>query len=69
VLKKSLHIGKKSFIQPWMIDLADDNYQVDISKARKELGWEPKKELKNCLPKFVSALKSDPKNWIEKHEI
>lgn len=69
VLKKSLHIGKKSFIQPWMIDLADDHYNLDIRKVKEVLGWEPAFDLKNCLPKFVSALKRDPQKWIEKHEI
>ncbi|MDN3505727.1 MAG: NAD(P)-dependent oxidoreductase [Simkaniaceae bacterium] len=68
-LKKSLHIGRKSFIQPWMIDLADDHYDLDIGKSKEVLGWEPAFNLKNCLPKFVSALKENPQKWIEKHEI
>jgi hypothetical protein len=29
------------FIQSWMIDLADDHYELDISRARTLLGWEP----------------------------
>jgi len=68
-LKKSLQKSKKSFIQPWMVDIADDHFDLDIRKAREKLGWEPAFDLKKCLPKFVSALKKNPQKWIEKHEI
>ncbi len=59
----------KSFIKPWMIDLADDHYDLDISKAQNILGWQPAKKLKNCLPKMISSLQEDPKNWIKKHQL
>lgn len=54
---------KESFIKPWMIDLADDHYDLDISKAEKELGWQPAHTLKNCLPRMVEQLKRDPEKW------
>ena len=50
----------ESFIKPWMIDLADDHYEVDITRARQLLGWEPKHSLRATLPKMVAALKADP---------
>ena len=34
--------GPGPFIKPWMIDLADDHYALDISRARTLLGWEPR---------------------------
>src|SRR5688572_25736873 len=34
------------FIKPWMIDLADDHYAMDISRARKLLDWTPKRSLR-----------------------
>ena len=34
--------GVDPFIKPWMIDLSDDHYALDISRARRLLGWEPR---------------------------
>ena len=46
-----------------MIDLADDHYGLDVSRASKLLGWEPKHSLRETLPKMVEALKRDPAAW------
>ena len=56
---------KPPFIKPWMIDLADDNYILDISLAKKHLDWEPKRSLKATLPMMIEALKKDPKHWYK----
>lgn len=52
--------GTDSFIRPWMIDRANDHYALDISLARQLLGWQPKRSLREALPKMVAALKADP---------
>jgi nucleoside-diphosphate-sugar epimerase len=52
-----------AFIKPWMIDLADDHYEFDITRARTLLGWEPKHSLREALPKMVAALKADPEKF------
>lgn len=52
-----------AFIKPWMIDLADDHYELDITRARQLLGWEPRHSLRETLPKMVTALKADPLAW------
>jgi UDP-glucose 4-epimerase len=57
------------FIKPWMIDLADDHYEMDISRAKKYLNWEPKFDLKSTLPKIVEKLKADPTEWYESHKL
>lgn len=49
-----------NFIEPWMIDLADDHYELDITKARQLLGWEPQYFVADVLPKMVDFLKKDP---------
>ena len=43
--------GQESFIKPWMIDRANDHYALDITRARTLLGWEPKRSLRETLPK------------------
>lgn len=52
-----------AFIKPWMIDLADDHYELDITRARTLLGWEPKHWLRETLPQMVAALKADPEKF------
>jgi nucleoside-diphosphate-sugar epimerase len=58
-----------AFIKPWMIDLADDHYELDITRARKLLGWEPKHSLRETLPKMVGALKADPAKFYRENEL
>ncbi len=53
------------FIKPWMIDLADDHYELNISKAKKILGWEPKHALDKSLPKMIEELKDNPLSWYK----
>ena len=57
------------FIKPWMIDRADDHYELDISRARKLLGWEPRHSLMATLPDMIKKLKSDPLNWYKENHL
>ncbi len=59
----------KPFVKPWMIDLADDHYELDISKAKKILGWTPKKNLEETLPIMIEELKVDPEGWYKKNQL
>lgn len=57
--------GFDSFVQPWMIDVADDNYELDISWAKEKLGWTPKHFLGTSLPVMMELLKTDPIKWYQ----
>ncbi len=59
----------KPFIKPWMIDLADDHYELDISKAKKILGWQPKRKLEEMLPIMIQDLKKDPAKWYKTNHL
>ena len=61
--------GRPVFIKPWMIDLADDHYELDISKAKKLLHWTPKKNLEETLPKIIEELKKDPAAWYKMNQL
>jgi nucleoside-diphosphate-sugar epimerase len=61
--------GEEPFIKPWMIDLADDHYALDITRARMLLGWEPNRSLRDTLPKMIAALKADPLGWYREHKL
>jgi len=55
--------GEKPFVRPFMVEMADDHYALDVGRARKLLGWEPRHRLADELPKIVAALKADPPGW------
>jgi nucleoside-diphosphate-sugar epimerase len=60
---------EEPFIKPWMIDLADDHYELDISRARALLGWQPQQRLIDTLPSMVKALQADPSGWYKQHKM
>src|SRR6185437_9748256 len=61
--------GTREFIKPWMIDLADDHYELDIGNARKYLAWEPKHKLHATVPQMIANLKSDPDRFYEANKL
>jgi nucleoside-diphosphate-sugar epimerase len=68
-LQDNMPLVEDPFIKPWMIDLADDHYELDVSEARKLLDWEPKHSLRKTLPKMIAALKADPLGWYRKNKL
>ncbi|MEO8168142.1 MAG: NAD(P)-dependent oxidoreductase, partial [bacterium] len=61
--------GADPFIRPWMIDRANDHYALDITRARTLLGWEPKRSLRETIPKMIDALKADPVGWYQENNL
>ncbi len=59
----------KSFIKPWMIEIADDHYALNIDKAREFLGWEPRRSLKATLPIMIKELKEEPLAWYDENKL
>lgn len=59
--------GADAFIKPFMIDLADDHYALDIDRARELLGWTPRHRLIDTLPAIIGLLKRDPEAWYERN--
>jgi len=60
---------KNPFIKPWMIDLADDHYGLDISLAHDELDWWPKNFVGDVIPKMIQSLKSNPYDWYKTNQL
>ena len=63
------NITGQSYIKPWMIDLADIHYDIDISLASEKLGWSPKRFIKDSAPHMIAALKKDPIVWYKHHQL
>jgi nucleoside-diphosphate-sugar epimerase len=61
--------GAEPFIKPWMIDLADDHYELDVRRAREVLGWEPKRSLRETLPKMAAALQQDAERFYADNKL
>jgi nucleoside-diphosphate-sugar epimerase len=61
--------GEEPFIKPWMVDIADDHYALDVTRAGTLLGWAPRRTLRDTLPKMVAALKADPPGWYRHHDL
>jgi len=50
---------EEPFIKPWMIDLADDHYELDISRAKELLGWEAQVGFEDGLRRTIA--------WFREH--
>lgn len=68
-VRSRLPFRKEPLIQPRVIPFADDHYALDVSRARRELGWEPRRSLRRTLPKIIAALKEDPARWYRDNKI
>src|SRR5262249_45113247 len=68
-LQDHLRLMEEPFIKPWMIDMADDHYALDITRARTLLGWKPHHTVCETLPRMVTALKVDPEAWYREHKL
>jgi nucleoside-diphosphate-sugar epimerase len=62
-------LGQETFIKPWMIDLADTHYPVEIARAHTRLGWEPRHRLRDTLSQMIGSLKQDPRHWYEVNKL
>ncbi len=66
---RTLLPGADPFIKPWMIDISDDHYALDISRARTLLGSDPRHSLRETLPTMLTALQSDPVGWYRENDL
>ncbi len=62
-------LRKKGFIKPWMIEIADDHYELDITRAKQTLGWTPKHRVDQVIPKWIQELKTDPIEWYHENKL
>lgn len=67
--KQALGGKEETFIQPWMVDLADQDYRIRIDKARNLLGWEPRHRLRDVLPTIAGRLLDDGAEWRRKNHL
>jgi nucleoside-diphosphate-sugar epimerase len=68
-VRDHMPFGPEPFIKPWMIDRAADHYELDVSRARALLGWEPRLSLRKVLPAMVEELKRNPAAWYRANRL
>ncbi|QDT07055.1 3 beta-hydroxysteroid dehydrogenase/Delta 5--_4-isomerase [Rubripirellula lacrimiformis] len=59
--------GGDAFIKPFMVNMADDHYAFDVSRAKELLDWEPEHRLDQAIARMTQALKDDPDQWYRKN--
>lgn len=69
IIPDTIDRGEKPFIRPFMIDLASDHYDLDISRARELLDWQPKHNIYDGLKNIITSLKRDPSAWYKRNHI
>ncbi|CAE6509148.1 Nucleoside-diphosphate-sugar epimerase [Nitrosomonas nitrosa] len=69
IIPDAIDHGEKPFIRPFMIDLASDHYDLDISRARELLDWQPKHNIYDGLKNLIASLKKDPAAWYKRNGI
>ncbi len=60
---------RESFIKPWMIDISDDHYELDVSRAERLLGWKPHHSVDKAIPAWAQELKEDPVMWYDENKL
>ena len=68
-IQDRLPFMRESFIKPWMIDYADDNYDLDITLMKKTLTWNPSHLLSTTLPLMIQELKENPIEWYKNNDL
>lgn len=69
VVPDAIDRGQAPFIKPFMVKLADDHYELDISHAEALLAWRPEHSLRRSLQTITGRLRADPFSWYGRNKI
>lgn len=58
-----------AFIRPWMVDISNDHYELNLADAEEKLGWTATRNIRTALPVIVEGLKNDPYRWYRKNKL
>lgn len=69
VIPDQLDKGEQPFIKPFMIAMASDHYDLDISRANDLLDWTPQHSIDNDIEHIVAALRENPQRWYQENHV
>ncbi|MEM1349572.1 MAG: NAD(P)-dependent oxidoreductase, partial [Myxococcota bacterium] len=58
-------LGRRRFLQPWMIQFAGEHFEFDLSDTQKELGWAPERTLQDDLERILQVAVYHRNLWRE----
>lgn len=68
-LQHKMPFIRKPFVRAWMIDFANDHYDLDVSRAQTLLDWKPQHNLQQTLPLMIRALQENPIAWYKENKL
>jgi nucleoside-diphosphate-sugar epimerase len=69
IVPDAIDRGIEPFIKPFMVWLADDHYELDVSRAHRLIDWQPRHRLRGVLPGMIGKLKQNPVEWYSRNHI
>jgi len=69
VVPDAIDRGVEPFVKPFMVWLADDHYELDVSRAAQLIGWRPRRSLRTTLPRMIGKLRQSPAEWYRRNRI
>ena len=69
VVPDAIDRGVEPFIKPFMVQLADDHYELDTTRAEALLGWRPRHSLRRSLQIIIARLRADPAAWYRRNKL
>ena len=57
--------GQRRFLQPWMVQFAGEHFEFDLSHAKAELGWRPRRDLREDLHRILEFARFHRDLWLE----
>lgn len=58
-------VGRRRFLQPWMIKLAEEHFEFDLTHVKSELGWSPWRSLHEDLRRILEFAHYHRDLWLE----
>jgi nucleoside-diphosphate-sugar epimerase len=69
VIPDAIDRGVEPFVKPFMVQLADEHYELDTTRAEQLLGWRARHSLRHSLPAIVGQLREDPPRWYKRNKL
>ncbi|MDQ1921563.1 NAD-dependent epimerase/dehydratase family protein [Massilia pseudoviolaceinigra] len=69
VVPDAIDRGQAPFVKPFMVRMADEHYELDISRAQTLLDWRPAHSLRRSLQTIIARLRADPPGWYRRNKL
>jgi nucleoside-diphosphate-sugar epimerase len=69
IVPDTIDRGIEPFVKPFMVEIADDHYELDTARANADLGWQTQQMLRRKLPTMIGKLQKEPVQWYRRNRI